>query len=497
MFKSNLKTLFTIILSILISGVFSVLPVSSFVSYAEEDSDYIFEMEKGAAIRVVEPYGIKFEVKIGKTLFKEQSGRFRILIVPNSYIKKYVRAEENIDYFKELSSNAPNIADMPASTELRADGYYYASGSLVGLLYKNLNRDFFGIAYYIDKGGIRHYANFDEGKNVRNIAQVANAAIAQDLSLFTDVQRNYLYETARRGDLLSMGYNETDTDSYLSYSNSGCYLDLISFDGKPKIVLNSADGVQIENMKFSSSNPEIAAVKDGIIYEKSKGYTILKCSHGGFNYEFLYVVAENSDFEFEVSDGYAEIKSLTNPDLTSVYIPSFYGTTPVRSISSAVFNGKSNITEVIMSDTIETIGQRAFRNCSSLSFVKFGHGSLLKSLGSRSFSGCTNLTEIILPPKTQIIDSNAFSGCSSLNKVYIPINVNYIGISAFKDCELSKVCFADKSGWYRCEETDGIESKVAINYNLIYTNAKEQLGVKTDETDEVNQNASNNYLRKI
>ena len=52
----------------------------------------------------------------------------------------------------------------------------------------------------------------------------------------------------------------------------------------------------------------------------------------------------------------------------------------------------------------------------------------------RGFWGCSNLTSIVLPNSVKTIESEAFSGCTSLKSVVIPNSVEYINSEAFKDC---------------------------------------------------------------
>ena len=50
------------------------------------------------------------------------------------------------------------------------------------------------------------------------------------------------------------------------------------------------------------------------------------------------------------------------------------------------------------------------------------------------FWGCSNLTSIVLPNSVKTIESEAFSGCTSLKSIVIPNSVEYINSEAFKDC---------------------------------------------------------------
>ena len=63
-----------------------------------------------------------------------------------------------------------------------------------------------------------------------------------------------------------------------------------------------------------------------------------------------------------------------------------------------------------------TIGQHAFKDCTS--FVSFDFGDDLQDLGVEVFSGCTALTRVLLSGALNNIGSGVFNGCTSLISLY-------------------------------------------------------------------------------
>ncbi len=67
--------------------------------------------------------------------------------------------------------------------------------------------------------------------------------------------------------------------------------------------------------------------------------------------------------------------------------------------------------ELTLPETVETIGQGAFYECTGLQVVKFG--SNLKSIGISCFEGCTSLTSITLPKSLKVLREYAFRNCAN------------------------------------------------------------------------------------
>ena len=81
---------------------------------------------------------------------------------------------------------------------------------------------------------------------------------------------------------------------------------------------------------------------------------------------------------------------------------------------------------------VTSIGNSAFRECSSLAGVTIPDG--VTSIGGHAFEGCSSLTCVTIPGSVTFIGSNAFRGCSGLTSVTIPDSVTSIGGNPFSSC---------------------------------------------------------------
>ena len=173
-------------------------------------------------------------------------------------------------------------------------------------------------------------------------------------------------------------------------------------------------------------NPNYSNDENGVLYNKEKT-RLIQCP-GGLS--GTYAIPDSV-----TSIGNRAFMDCTS--LTSVTIPD-----GVTSIGDYAFSGCSSLTSITIPESVTSIGNSAFYGCSSLTSITIPNG--VTSIGSDAFSGCNSLTSITIPEGETSIGNSAFYGCSSLTSIIIPDSVTSIGNRAFMDCtSLTSVTIPD------------------------------------------------------
>ena len=77
-------------------------------------------------------------------------------------------------------------------------------------------------------------------------------------------------------------------------------------------------------------------------------------------------------------------------------------------------NDNTTLTSVSIPNTMEEIGENAFKQCTALSTLRFAPGSKLKTIGEYAFQGCSSITSLTIPDGLKNIGDGAFYGLEKL-----------------------------------------------------------------------------------
>lgn len=82
--------------------------------------------------------------------------------------------------------------------------------------------------------------------------------------------------------------------------------------------------------------------------------------------------------------------------------------------------------------TVTALGPGCFAGCTELTTILLP--DTLVEIGPEAFSGCKNLRGLYLPETAECIGTDAFAGCLSLEAIYIPGSMYSIEAGCFDDC---------------------------------------------------------------
>ena len=235
-------------------------------------------------------------------------------------------------------------------------------------------------------------------------------------------------------------------------------------------------------LTWTSSNEEIVAVGDGVLYALQPGSASVTVSteNGktasctvtvtddprmeGFTYRYF----NNWDGTFGcevtgVQAGYQGRTALTIPvHVTSVSFGALQNCRSLTELTIPVsdrnlgwyFGAKSSadsdvylplpLKKIVFTGSY--IHSSAYENCTWLEEVVLP--DVLSTIGDSAFSGCSSLASVAIPDSVTSIGIYAFSGCSGLTSVVIPDSVTSIGVAAFYGCSsLRRVDIGDLNAW--------------------------------------------------
>ena len=101
----------------------------------------------------------------------------------------------------------------------------------------------------------------------------------------------------------------------------------------------------------------------------------------------------------------------------------------VKTIGRSAFERNSTMERVVISDSVETIEPYAFWGCTALENVSLGDG--LYEVGDFTFSDCPYLSTVLLSDSIRRIGIMSFADCPSLLNISISMYVNDIHETAF------------------------------------------------------------------
>ncbi len=144
--------------------------------------------------------------------------------------------------------------------------------------------------------------------------------------------------------------------------------------------------------------------------------------------------------------------------LTSIILPN-----SIIITTNGTFSGCSSLTSVTLSSSLQRIANSMFQDCSALTHIDIP--ATVTTIGQDAFKGCSSLTSIVIPASTTTIYNTAFNNCHSLQSIVVePENTVYDSrnaCNAIIKTETNELVIG-------CDNTEIPDDVVTIGANAFY-----------------------------
>lgn len=268
----------------------------------------------------------------------------------------------------------------------------------------------------------------------------------------SEVIVDVLYSTANGVDehYIEPYYNEMDEETPLEISSNEYYDDR-------RIYVDWGSEI---NMQFTIKPTSVQAMLD--TFSKTKNNGLMFKSSGVLIKSITISERKNAGgVQYTVYNDHVVAEKYTGEEKTVKILDEVDGR-PVTEIKQSAFYGNETVEEVILPDSIKTIGYEAFAYCSALKKINIPGGVTV--IPRSCFEGCSALEEITLPDGLKEIGDYAFQNCEKLADITFPESIEKVEGNSVED-----------TAWYE----NAKESKKLITIGTVLLDGKNVSGKVT------------------
>ena len=251
----------------------------------------------------------------------------------------------------------------------------------------------------------------ENNKTIINGGSIGTGSITS-VQLSTDAikSNNYNSGKADETDLIPADGFHSQVGTFLDLSTGSIYT--------PKFGVNGETG-ELNVDKLSSFSADLGEITAGSIqsenYDNSTGVVVWGEATSNAEPEEELAPSEGLAYALSTDKTYYSV-SRGNCTATDIIIPTTYNGLPVTTIGYSAFEDCSNLTSVMIPNSVTSINTAAFCRCSGLTSITIPDS--VTSIGEYAFEDCSGLTYVVISSSVISIDEGAFRGCSGLTRVY-------------------------------------------------------------------------------
>ena len=187
-------------------------------------------------------------------------------------------------------------------------------------------------------------------------------------------------------------------------------------------------------VSWTSSDPSVATVTDGLITAISPGTTIITATtqDGNFTAQCSVTVTEINVCSSPVAMGVTGTLAWTLCADGTLYITGMGSLPHYDYCNSPWYSWRSSILNVDIGNNVSSIGNYAFQGCNNLISANIPNSVL--NIGVGIFQECSSLMSVTIPNSIRILSPGTFAECSNLKFITIPGSITDIQYYAFRNC---------------------------------------------------------------
>ncbi len=208
------------------------------------------------------------------------------------------------------------------------------------------------------------------------------------------------------------------------------------------LLVSVLSGCNKEDYKQDNFNPDMGEMVSYSQTTNQHGSTILETIYENGSRLYFQVMSDATlkvvNYSYYYNESYdKESEYLFKGNLViPESIEAMGKTIPVTSMAAKAFYKCKGMLSAVLPNNITIIPELAFGECSNLKEIHLPDS--LQSIGNEAFVVC-GLTEIDIPPATKAIGYHAFTSCHNLSEIIFHNGLQNIGIEAFSYCKAESV----------------------------------------------------------